>query len=288
MFAKTSIDISKEELYRGVEDLCSNKLGASLYNELYNVCNIHISNSVNSLTTYTNNTDNDTFSSLVDSLWLDHCEQLNTVRNIFLYLDRSYALQTTGVRSIWEMGLDIFRRALESKRDVETKIIVGLLADVEADRLGLGVDKEKLRRIIRMLSSLGLYQRFELPFLEDSNRFFESEGQQLAAQHDPAIFLQHVEKRLNEAGDMIQRYLQLITKPSLIASIEKYLLSPHCSQLVERGFEGLVEGDRVTDLKRMYSLFQRISNTPMIKVAWSEHIKRYIGSSLLHITIIIT
>jgi cullin-4 len=134
VFTKTSIDISKEELYRGVEDLCSNKLGSNLYDDLYNVCNNHISNSVNSLSTYTNNTDNDTFSSLVDKLWLDHCEQLNTVRNIFLYLDRSYALQTTGVRSIWDMGLDIFRKTLESKRDIESKIIVGLLASVEADR----------------------------------------------------------------------------------------------------------------------------------------------------------
>jgi len=130
--------------------------------------------------------------------------------------------------------------------------------------------------MIRMLSSLGLYQRFELPFLEDSNRFFELEGQQLAVQHDPAIFLQHVEKRLNEAGEMIQRYLQHITKPLLIKSIEKYLLDPHCNQLVERGLESLVEGDRIVDLKRMFILFQRISNTPMIKVAWCDYIKRYL------------
>lgn len=243
------------------------------------ICNNHISNNVNNLTSYTNNTDNDTFATIVDNLWLDHCDQLNTVRNIFLYLDRSYALQTTGVLSIWDIGIHIFRKTLEARRDVESKIIVGLLESVEADRMGLSIDKERLRRIIRMLKSLGLYQRFELPFLEDSKRFFESEGQQLASQHDPALFLHHVEKRLNEAADMVERYLQHMTKPALIASIEMFLLGPHCTQLVERGFDGLVEGARVTDLKRMYTLFQRASNTSLIKIAWSDYIRR-VGEAL--------
>jgi cullin-4 len=71
---------------------------------------------------------------------------MNTVRNIFLYLDRSYALQTNGVRSLWDLGLDLFRRRLEVRADVQRKVIVGLLAAVEDERQGVDVDRDVIRR----------------------------------------------------------------------------------------------------------------------------------------------
>lgn len=38
-----------------------------------------------------------------------------TLRNVFLYLDRSFVLQTPNLRSIWDMGLELFRLYLEVK-----------------------------------------------------------------------------------------------------------------------------------------------------------------------------
>ena len=97
-----------------------------------------------------------------------------------------------------------------------------------------------MRRLLRMLVALGLYHdRFEVPFLADSRRFFLHEGQALATQslpltivkseHDTnnssndysdsgaissssdqafaAGYLLHVERRLLEAHDMVARYL---------------------------------------------------------------------------------
>jgi Cullin family len=77
---------------------------------------------------------------------------------------------------------------------VQSKIVVGLLAAVEAERQGLGVDREVMRRLLRMLVALGLYHdRFEVPFLADSRRFFLHEGQALATQSIPisSIHLLH-------------------------------------------------------------------------------------------------
>ena len=51
---------------------------------------------------------------------------------------------------------------------VQSKIVVGLLAAVEAERQGLTVDREVMRRLLRMLVALGLYHdHFEVPFLAD-------------------------------------------------------------------------------------------------------------------------
>ena len=47
---------------------------------------------------------------------------------------RSYALQNTGVKVIWEAGNDIFRQQLEQCPEVLQRVTAGLLACVEAIR----------------------------------------------------------------------------------------------------------------------------------------------------------
>ena len=44
----------------------------------------------------------------VAACWQDHCEQMLTIRQIFLYLDRTYVISTSSVRSLFEMGLQLF------------------------------------------------------------------------------------------------------------------------------------------------------------------------------------
>lgn len=98
-----------------------------------------------------------------------------------------------------------------------------------------------------MLSAIGLYAgRFEAPFITESVRFFTSEGQNMIASTDAATFLTHVEKRLQEAVDMVHMYLDISTKSKLIAVIENKLLLPHISTLIDKGFTELVEGTLYT------------------------------------------
>lgn len=55
------------------------------------------------------------FLQLVDQKWQDHCSSMLTLRNVFLYLDRSFVLQMPSLRSIWDMGLELFRLYLQVK-----------------------------------------------------------------------------------------------------------------------------------------------------------------------------
>lgn len=54
----------------------------------------------------------------VESCWEHHCNQMLTIRQIFLYLDRSYVINTSGVRSLYEMGLQLFRNHLAQHPEV--------------------------------------------------------------------------------------------------------------------------------------------------------------------------
>ncbi len=58
--------------------------------------------------------DTSQFLSGVESAWNEMCEQLLTIRGIFLYLDRTYVIHQPDVRSIWDMGLAVFKDNLKS------------------------------------------------------------------------------------------------------------------------------------------------------------------------------
>ena len=89
VYEKMAVQESKEELYRAVEDLCMHKLGSWLYEELSGVCRAHIFELVDGLIGKTS--DQTQYLVTVDGVWKEHCDQMITLRNIFLHLDRNFA-----------------------------------------------------------------------------------------------------------------------------------------------------------------------------------------------------
>ena len=301
---------SKEELYRAVEDMCMHKLAANLYNNLHRECEVYVNQHIDTLVALGKCSDGAMFLNAVDAVWREHCEQIVTIRNIFLYLDRTYCVAsggsssgssggTAGLQSsqqqqqlhasnavlpIWDFGLALFNKRLEARSaEIETKLIVGLLSVVEADRKRMSTDKEVIKRLLRMLVSLGQYhQKFQVPFLLDTERFFQAEGQVMIERSDPAEFLMHVENRLTEALEMSRSYLDPATRWPLQQVIESKLLVPHVPLLVEKGLGPLLDQlpHRISDLRRMCQLMDRVNATELLKQGWANHM-RNIGENLI-------
>ena len=57
----------------------------------------------------------------MEKTWEDLCAQMLTIRQIFLYLDRSYVIAASGVRSLFEMGLQLFRTHLAAHPEVMSR-----------------------------------------------------------------------------------------------------------------------------------------------------------------------
>src|SRR6056297_66681 len=115
--SKTAVAISYEELYRAVENLCVHKMGARLYDRLRMECARHVAAVVGSLASggVEGFMDPALFLAKVDDVWQDHCEHMLTIRNIFLYMDRSFVMQTSALQPIWDMGLTLFRLELAAQ-----------------------------------------------------------------------------------------------------------------------------------------------------------------------------
>ena len=181
VYEKKAIAESKEELYRAVEDLCMHKLGSWLYEQLSQVCKEQVYKLVDSLIGKTS--DQNVFLISIDDVWREHCTQMVSLRNIFLHLDRNFLppmVNGNGVeeKNLSQLGTSYFSHRLESRADLESALLVGLLAAVEADRMNVPFDEYSTKRLVRMLVSLGLYHsKFEVPFLIDTERFFLNEGQ---------------------------------------------------------------------------------------------------------------
>ncbi|KAF5944755.1 hypothetical protein HYC85_018832 [Camellia sinensis] len=221
-----------EKLYQAVNDLCLHKMGGSLYQRIEKECEAHISAVLQSLVGQSE--DLVVFLTLVEKCWQDFCDQMLMIRGIALYLDRTYVKQTPNVHSLWDMGLQLFRKHLSLAAEVEHKTVFGLLKMIESERLGEAVDRTLLNHLLKMFTALGIYsESFEKPFLDRTSEFYAAEGVKYMQQSDVPDYLKHVE-----------------------------------------GFMMLMDGNRIEDLQRMYLLFVRVNALESLRQALSSYIRR--------------
>eukprot|EP00947_MAST-08B_sp_MAST-8B-sp1_P004411 g4411.t1 len=254
---------SREQLYQLVQDLCTHKQGAELYRRLRAELCAHITATLAGLADASR--DEGVFLQQVQQAWQDHCVSTLAIRGLFLYLDRTYVLQTAGTKQIWDLGLALFREQLVRRPEVQRRVVSGILVTVERERRGESVNRSLLRTLVRMFLALDLYEdALQPPFLNASLRFYQDEGRRLMVEYDTPTYLTHVDSRLAEEGHRIVHYLDEATKPSLMETVEEQLIAAHTQGILEKGFDALLDGQRHEDLKRLHRLFARVDATEQV------------------------
>ena len=275
--------VSREELYRSVEDLCVHKMGAKLYSRLKDKLEHHTSLIIQRLASQirTNNIGDDlpSLSNLLESVgavWTDFNSALSSVRSIFLYLDRSYVIQNAGCMSIWDSGLHIYREHFTTVNDgvVSEKVVQGLIMTIESESGGMAINRDLVKQLLKMLLSTGIYRtKFESLFLASASASFKTEGLSMMADLNVPFFLQHVQRRLQQSHDMVHAYLDATTKGPLVAVIEDNLFNPHTGMVLKNGFNLLMGEERVESLGMLYKLMERVGKLQDVKEALGEYVK---------------
>jgi len=252
-----AIDVSLEELYQAVEDLCSHGMAERVYASLKNLIELHVQESVKQF--LGESLDKLVFMKRMNECWSSHCRQMIMTRSIFLFLDRTYVLQNPAIMSIWELGLDTFRRCVLTHQLVQTRTVDGVLMLIEQERHGDMVDRSLLKSLLRMLTDLQIYKSaFENKFLTATDKLYAAEGQRLINERDVPEYLAHTEKRLKEENDRLMHYLDQSSKWQLIHTVENQLISEHLSSILTKGLDVLLEENRKGDLRLMYALLGRV------------------------------
>ncbi|KAL7102674.1 hypothetical protein ACP275_08G132900 [Erythranthe tilingii] len=273
IFLKQPNPCDSEKLYQAVNNLCLHKLGGNLYQRIEKECEFHISAALQSLVGQSE--DLVVFLSLVENCWQDFCDQMLMIRGIALFLDRTYVKQTPNVRSLWDMGLQLFHKHLALAAEVEHKTVFGLLKMIESERLGESVDRTLLNHLLKMFTALGIYpESFEKPFLERTSEFYAAEGVKYMQQADVPDYLKHVEIRLQEENERCLLYIDASTRKPLVATAERQLLERHISAILDKGFMMLMDGKRIDDLQRMYLLFSRVNALESLRQSLNQYIRK--------------
>ncbi|XP_077987604.1 cullin-4A-like [Glandiceps talaboti] len=270
----TSIKYSLEELYQAVENMCSHKMSASLYDKLKLVCEEHVKSQISQFTGEL--TDSVSYLKALNNCWQDHCRQMIMIRSIFLFLDRTYVLQNSLISSLWDMGLELYRQHIISNRTVETRTVDGLLILIERERNGEVVDHSLLKSLLRMLSDLQIYEEsFECKFLDATDKLYAAEGQRLMQERDVPEYLAHCDRRLEEEAQRVLHYLDHSTRKSLVTCVEQQLLEVHINSIIQKGLDVLIDENRTKDLGLMYNLFQRTkSGLQELCINYGTYIKK--------------
>lgn len=283
VLSSSRVPFSLEFLYGKVEDACLHKQSNKLYEALHSACDTHVQKEIAKLRTAPH--DPDAFLRVLEDTWNRHCAHMMRIRAIFLKLDRTYFVQgfNPDARSLWGMGLTLFRRHLGNARDMEMKIISSLLITINRERDGENIDVLRVKNLLRMLAAIETYSTvFEAPFIHSTELYYRKESERLVAELDVPTYLKHAEKRIVEEQNRVVQCLDPSTRKLLIATVDKRLIADHVRVLLEKGFDSMCDEKRNEDLKRCHTLFNRANshmNSSNGETAYSlmkNHFVRYV------------
>lgn len=259
--SSTSVPFSLELLYCKVEDACLHKQSSKLYEALHAACDKQIRSEIIRLRSAP--PDSDAFLRILEDTWDRHCAHMLRIRAIFLKLDRTYFVQgcNPDARSLWGMGLSLFRGHLSSARDVEMKVVSSLLVTINRERDGENIDVQRVKNLLHMLSAIGTYETiFESAFISSTDSYYCIESKTLVAELDVPTYLKRAEKRILDESNRVVQCLDSSTRKPLLSCVEKRMIADHVPFLLDKGFEAMCDEKRNDDLKRCHNLFFRANS----------------------------
>ena len=270
-----------QELYSMVDDLCLHRLGPETYVRLYQNVDEHLKLEIQRLWERFSSLSPPQFLEHFSSTWHDHTEHMKAIRLIFTVLDRSpkcmMQTQVPPARSLWDMGLQIFRKHLEKNSDCLESLIINLLQVIQNERL-YGeemIGENAHHELLRMLSNLGLYSsHFEPRFLAATTEFYQAEALERMTTFSVPDYLIACEKRFNEETTRSIEYLGSSSRKPLRKIVENCLLNSQAQVLIDKGLDQLLDDEsRILDLARFYNLLSSASLSNLLLKGFSSYVR---------------
>ena len=286
IFAQEKLPYSMEELYKGVEIACRQDRAAPLYKKLCERCSSHISVNVKSslLENAGSGSNVDTLDAVVQawSLWK---KQLEDIRSIFYYLDRSYLLHSALLPSLDEMGKAEFRTHVFLAPDLKSKMLEGVCDLLRADREGSQDSTEKalFRDTIAMFHALLVYSKhFEPKLLAASEQYFLTWANHAASTRDLAGYIEQCGLTMDQELTRCYQYgLDQTTMKGLEEYLEDILIDQRQAQLTNVDDIGVIlSQDRPDVLAKLFTLLQRRRLGEKLRPAFEAYIVKQ-GSEIV-------
>ncbi|XP_063918183.1 cullin-4A-like [Zophobas morio] len=254
IFSSTDYNNSLEELYRIAEDLYTQRYSPLLYN-LQTLIETYLNQQLEVIAS-----EDDNILEIIDDFWKEFCRHIKTVKNIFLYYDRSPKFFK--YNTVQSISLGLFTSVIVLSSIVKKKIIKEMLDAIEAERCFRSFDQRLLlKSVTEMFNALQIYDEiFVGDFLKSTEDFYEDEGAKIIQIMDVPQYLSHVNQRIAQEQERVRNCLNKSSEIPLLDIVYKQLIENHISEILNKGFDELIDKNMYQELVLVYKLFQKISN----------------------------
>jgi cullin 3 len=313
IYKANASQLSFEELYRNAYHLCVHKHGDILYEGVKNSLSKHLQKSLHAIL----DAPNDELLNVVVKEWSLHHVSFNRLKDILLYMDRSYCIQKKKL-SVYYYALQLFREEILVDA-VKERLRATLLEQILIERRGLVIDRNTMKNVISMLITLGsdnisveanhdnfnnnpqanhsnlnssnlIYKNpyedeFECFYLIETEQYYKMESLEYLTMNSCQDYMNKVEGRLQEEFSRTTHILSSSTEPKLKAILDDELISTHAKTLIEMettGLEYMLNNHKLEDIAKMFNLFGRV---PTCMDLLRDYVGRYIerkGGEILH------
>jgi cullin 3 len=260
IFARDHHDLSFEELYRTAYNLVLHRYGELLYEGLERAFveqALRLRGKVQSQAQ-----DSESLLTSLQTQWLLYKTAVRTVRDVFMYADRSF-IRSTGRKPVYDLGMSAFRERILQDQTFSEQIVDALLEIITHSRLGERPPLALVRDTLDMYIELDLYaDAFERRFLQASREFYTMAADRVLLTCTGRSYLQHVREWFHFEEQMANECLEMrSTRAALHTLLGEILLAGHLSEILDTadsGFLSLLRLQRLEDLQMMYDLLVRI------------------------------
>lgn len=206
------------------------------------------------------------------AFWKKFRQDVMTFKNIFLRFDST--TRNFKHNLIQSICFGYCKAIILSNSQIRAKLLGEMLAEIELERHGFGIDQNLIKSSIEMLTTLHIYDDFfEEVFLETTDRFYQKESRNVIRDYPISQYMKHVRKRLNQEQERIRNYLELKTEQYLLNIIYFQFIEQHMNEILTKKFDDLLEDNMYEDLSLTYRLFQKVENGIANLV---KHFQKYI------------
>ena len=283
IYNRNASQLSFEELYRYAYNLVLHKHGSVLYEGVAAKLTEHLQETVHQLTEVHPNA----LLEAVSEQWKEHCITMVMIRDILMYMDRTYVQQQRR-RTVYDLGLHLFRTTVWEHPAIKNPVCQLLLDAIARERSGLLTDdRDLLKQVISMLLELGradyqaaVYQQdFESAFLGTTQEYFHTESLQYLSSATAADYVRKATARLEQEKERAQALqLPVTTEGPLLNLVQTEWIERHARTLVDMELTGfaalLLDDSKLDEMRLMYDLFIRVpSSVDFLRDALAERIK---------------
>lgn len=212
----------------------------------------------------------------IKDIWKEYTQKVNTICNVFLFLDRVFVLNRPELVPVRDFCMKLFRVNVMSDCAVQNTIIPALLEAIHGDRqLDMSETGLLIQSITHMLSELNLMEEWANEAVaKDTSSFFSREANEKLSKLSIPEYLEHIRRLLSDEAARYRNYgFEARFSLGLLRRVQDGLFVNPLDEILTKGLAALIFDENETILQLLYNLANQTESLDRLRTHWSNFIK---------------